>query len=196
VNLPEGKNLVGTFTQPREVLIDPDALRTLPPREFRSGLAEIIKCAVIADSRLFARLEGRFDIEDVIAAAVRIKVNVVRRDEREAGRRAILNYGHTIGHAIEAASGYRMRHGEAVAVGMHAEARLMGGLDRQEALLRKFGFPLRARVNRAAVMRHLTSDKKVMSGRLRFALPTRIGAARFPVAPPTSAIYDAVRHVT
>jgi 3-dehydroquinate synthase len=214
VNLPEGKNLVGTFTPPRHVWIDPESLATLPPRQLRGGMAEVIKGAVIADAALFGLLERRAPailrrdpvlLERVIGRSVGIKAAVVARDEREAGPRALLNYGHTIGHALEAAGGYRrLTHGEAVAIGMEAEARLAVRLgllapaaaERQGALLEAFGLPRRARgLDRPAVWARLLADKKVRAGTIRFALPDRIGHARFPVTPPLDLLKRALDHV-
>ncbi|MEZ5244728.1 MAG: 3-dehydroquinate synthase family protein [Acidimicrobiales bacterium] len=113
VNLPEGKNLVGAFWQPSAVLCDTDTLKTLPPREYRSGVGEVAKYHFLGGGRL-----DELDIEERVAACVRIKAAVVAADEREGGRRAILNYGHTLAHAIETAGAYDLRHGEAVAVGI------------------------------------------------------------------------------
>src|SRR5262249_23626247 len=128
VNLPEGKNLVGAFYPPKLIVTDPAALRTLPEREFRGGLAEVIKHAIIADAKMFAWLEHSIDkvlrrdaaaLEYLIPANVAIKANVVSRDERESGLREILNFGHTFAHALESTTRYRrFQHGEAVALGM------------------------------------------------------------------------------
>lgn len=146
VNLLSGKNLVGSFHQPLAVLIDPEVLATLPPREYRAGLFEVIKCGVIRDFKLFQILSERADdvlemragvIDDLIAAAVRIKAEVVSADEREGDLRRILNFGHTVGHAIEAETGYvRFLHGEAIAWGMLAASRLaelLGLLAKEDA---------------------------------------------------------------
>src|SRR5208337_2146495 len=138
VNLPEGKNLVGAFYPPRLVLADPEALASLPEREFRGGLAEVIKYGVIADAKLFAYLEENLEkilrreagaLEHIIRRSVEIKAWVVSQDERESGLREILNYGHTFGHALESATGYRSyQHGEAVAWGMMCAALLGYGV--------------------------------------------------------------------
>lgn len=212
VNLPEGKNLVGCIAQPREVWIDPALLASLPERAFRGGLAEVVKAAVIADAAFFRLLERNAArilardprlLETIVARSVRIKASVVARDERESGLRAVLNYGHTIGHALEAAGGFRkLQHGEAVSAGMEAEARLaerLGMLDpavraRQGALLEAFGLPRHAPgLPAAAVLANLKLDKKVRDGRVRFALPERIGKMRFPVVPSPRHIEEAVR---
>ena len=126
VDLPQGKNLAGAFKQPEIVLIDPDALSTLPPAEFRSGLAEVVKAGIIGDPLLFRQLQadGPGSLTDMIGRAVRVKADVVRRDPYELGDRAWLNLGHTFGHALELHSGFTLRHGEAVAIGMVAAAAL------------------------------------------------------------------------
>ena len=127
VNLPEGKNLVGAFWQPAAVLCDTDTLATLPPREHRSGLGELAKYHFLTGDDLLA-----LDLDDRVAAAVRIKADVVASDEREGGRRAILNYGHTLAHALETTGGYDLRHGEAVAIGLVYAAELARRLGRIE----------------------------------------------------------------
>jgi 3-dehydroquinate synthase len=194
VDLPGGKNLVGAFHQPDGVYADLETLRTLPEGEFRAGMAELVKAAVVADSRLFRRLEqdrpallGRDEnsLEEVLARCLRIKAAVVTRDEREKGRRAILNFGHTVGHAVEAVSGYRIRHGEAVSIGMVVEGKLAADTTgfpeahakRLEALLRGFGLPTSWPVGLrlAGVMEALGRDKKTRAGRPRYALPRAIG---------------------
>jgi len=197
VNLPEGKNLVGAFYPPQLVLTDPELLRTLSDREFRGGLAEVIKHAIIADAEMFALLEK--DIEKVlrrdrhllsllIPRNVAIKARVVSRDERESGLREILNYGHTFAHALESVTNYRRyQHGEAVAWGMMAAAFLGHelGLTRADdvsrivALIRRLGpLPLWPRVPSAALLNAMRSDKKTRAGILRFVLSPRIGEAR------------------
>lgn len=196
VNLPEGKNLVGAFYPPRLVLSDPDALRTLPEREFRGGLAEIIKHAVIADAEMFAYLEknmekvesrNRATLEYLIPRNVAIKARVVARDERESGLREILNFGHTFAHALESVTHYkRYQHGEAVAWGMMAAA-LLGhevGVTRADdvsrivSLVRRMGpLPPWPRVPARALLEAMRSDKKTRGGKLRFVLTPRIGRA-------------------
>jgi 3-dehydroquinate synthase len=197
VNLPEGKNLVGSFYPPQLVLGDPDLLRTLSDREFRGGLAEVIKHAIIADAEMFAILEK--DMEKVlrrdrralgflIPRNVEIKARVVSRDERESGLREILNYGHTFAHALESVTKYRRyQHGEAVAWGMIAAAFLGHelGLTRAEdvsrivALIGRLGpLPPWPRVTPAALLAAMRSDKKTRAGILRFVLSPRIGEAR------------------
>ncbi len=197
VNLPEGKNLVGSFYPPRLVLTDPQLLRTLPDREFRGGLAEIIKHAIIADARMFAVLEKDMEkilrrdpqsLHFLIPRNVQIKARVVSRDERESGLREILNFGHTFAHALESVTRYRRyQHGEAVAWGMIAAAflghelglTLADDVSRIVALIRRLGPPPPwPRVAPATLLNAMRSDKKSRSGILRFVLSSRIGEAR------------------
>jgi 3-dehydroquinate synthase len=198
VNHPQGKNLIGAFHQPRLVLIDPQVLNTLPPREFRAGMAEVIKYGVIWDADLFEQLEAakRLDqqryvsealMQTILTRSCQAKAHVVSQDEKEAGLRAILNYGHTIGHAVESLTGYRVvNHGEAVAIGMVAAGQIAVALglwdqssaDRQDALITKAGLPTRlpGGMDLEAILDALQTDKKVKSGKVRFVLPTKIGA--------------------
>lgn len=196
VDLAEAKNFVGSFYQPRLVWINPGALRSLPGREMRNGMAEVIKYGVIADRGLFGLLEKKISnlqgsrtklISRVIARCARIKANVVSRDEREtSGLREILNFGHTWGHAIEAYTGYRSyKHGEAIAIGMCAAGFMAEQLSlwkhseriRMERLISRAGLPLRLRIAVPAgrILKILTRDKKNRAGDLRFVLPQRIG---------------------
>ena len=196
VNHPKGKNLIGAFHQPRLVVIDPLTLSTLPVREFRAGMAEVIKYGVIGDPDLFRRLEEASDLSDpaamdptllhdILVLSAEAKAVVVADDEREGGRRAILNYGHTFGHVVETLTGYgTWLHGEAVAIGMAAVGRLavQKGLwseadqQRQLKLIEKAGLPVAwPSLDQEAAVRTLQGDKKVRHGRLRFVLPTRIG---------------------
>ncbi|MCH5373794.1 MAG: 3-dehydroquinate synthase [Planctomycetes bacterium] len=195
VNLPHAKNMVGAFWQPLGVLIDTEVLDTLPVREYRAGLAEVVKYGVILDAELFAYLEAHLDalnrreadvLRHVIARCCRLKADVVERDERETtGLRAVLNYGHTFGHAIEAETGYdRFLHGEAVAIGMLCASRLaerLGRIDsdttrRQYELLRGLGLPVALPdLDPEMLMKAMLRDKKVAHGRLRFVLPTQMG---------------------
>jgi 3-dehydroquinate synthase len=197
VNHPLGKNLIGAFHQPRLVLIDPETLRTLPEREYRSGLAEVVKTGAALDEELFRSLETGVDalhrrdaalLEAVVATCCAAKARIVERDEREeTGLRMVLNYGHTVGHALETLSGYRRwLHGEAVAIGMAAAGRLavrLGWTDlrtaeRQEALLRAVGLPTRfAGIDPRAVADALRHDKKARDGRVPFILMKRVGQA-------------------
>jgi 3-dehydroquinate synthase len=195
VNHPRGKNLIGTFHQPVGVWIDTAALRTLPEREYRSGLAEVVKYGVILDAEFFAHLEASAAalqdrdpevVRQIITRCCRLKAAVVEQDEREeAGLRAVLNYGHTFAHAFETAAGYAgWLHGEAVAAGMVcasllAQRRGLIGAEvtaRQRALLRRFGLPTAPQPwppeETLATMRR---DKKALAGRLRLVLPRRLG---------------------
>ncbi len=200
VNHPRGKNLIGAFHQPRLVMIDPTVLKTLPTREFRAGMAEVIKYGVIWDSDLFATLEAapRLDqyrylsddlLHTILTRSCQAKADVVSQDEKEAGLRAILNYGHTIGHAVESLMHYRgVNHGEAVAIGMVAAGAIavtLGCCDqalatRQLALLHKTNLPTRlpASLNLDDLLLALLNDKKVESGRVKFILPEAIGKVR------------------
>jgi 3-dehydroquinate synthase len=195
VNHPRAKNLIGAFHQPAGVWIDTATLDTLPDREYRSGLAEVVKYGVILDADFFAFLEANAeavlrrepeDVRRVVAHCCRLKANVVEQDEREeTGLRVILNYGHTFAHAFETAAGYGpWLHGEAVAAGMVCAARLAErrGLippdltDRQTALLRRFGLPTApGRWAVDGLLATMRSDKKSLAGRLRFVLPRRLG---------------------
>jgi 3-dehydroquinate synthase len=194
VNHALGKNLIGTFYQPRLVLADPDTLRTLPAREWVAGLAEVIKYGVIEDESFFAYLERQMDrllkleaepVGQVVARSCEIKASVVARDEREADLRRILNYGHTIGHALESLGGYRkLIHGEAVAIGMAQEADLARHLglcapetvERLCALIRRAGLPDGLPpVPFARLWAAMQHDKKVAQGRIHCVLPERIG---------------------
>jgi 3-dehydroquinate synthase len=197
VNLPQGKNLVGAFHQPRLVWVDVATLRSLPQRQLAAGFAEIVKAAALWDADFFARLEC--DAEDLLALEPRkllpvveracaIKAEVVRRDEREGGLRMLLNLGHTLGHAVEALQGYRgVLHGEAVAMGMVYAARRSeelglapaGTAERVEGLLQRFGLPtvLPARP-RKAYLEALRVDKKSLDSRIRYIALRRIGKAQ------------------
>jgi len=193
IDHPRGKNMIGAFAQPRAVIIDPAVLQTLPERHLRNGFAELIKHGLILDASLVARLEQVADTpaamasEELIAASVAIKAEVVSEDEREAGRRTLLNYGHTIGHAIEAVTGYtEYLHGEAVAVGMRAAGLIaveLGMLtrddfDRQQELIAACGLPLRAPgLPVDAVLDVTRSDKKVREGAIRWVLLEGLGNA-------------------
>jgi 3-dehydroquinate synthase len=197
VNLPEGKNLVGAFYPPKTIITDPAALHTLPEREFRGGLAEVIKHAIIADAKMFAYLERNIDkvlrrdpaaLAYLIPANVAIKAHVVSRDERESGLREILNFGHTFAHALESTTHYRrFQHGEAVALGMIAAATVGHDVGitpspdrtRITTLVRKIGpFPDWPRVPPDKLIASMRSDKKAREGKIRFVLTPRIGKAR------------------
>jgi 3-dehydroquinate synthase len=214
VNLPEGKNLVGAFYPPRLVLTDPELLRTLPDREFRSGLAEVIKHAIVADAPMFTMIEKNMEsilrrdraaLGHLIPRNIQIKARVVSRDERESGLREILNFGHTFAHALESVTHYRRyQHGEAVAWGMIA-ASFLGhelGLTRANdvsrivALIRLLGpLPAWPRVSAATLLKAMRSDKKARGGVVRFVLSPRIGQARSYDAVPTQVV-ERILHFT
>ncbi len=195
VDHPDGKNLIGAFHQPRFVSTDPAVLRTLPKREYLSGLAEVVKYGVIYDERFFSYLEQNsrairnLDLEKVsycIERSSAIKAEIVQSDERESGLRKILNYGHTIGHAVETLTGYRkVKHGEAVAMGMVAASRLSvrlgllqkAALKRQVALLEAFGLPSELPdLDSGDILKVMAGDKKVVGGEIYFVLPKKIGS--------------------
>jgi 3-dehydroquinate synthase len=195
VNHALGKNLIGSFYQPHAVVIDPSVLATLPRREFRAGLYEVVKYGMTSSAPLFDRIKHSRDaifakepsvLTAIIAESCRIKAEVVAADERESGPRRILNFGHTAGHALEAVTKYRRyRHGEAVAYGMLVAAQLgadRGALAKQDQsaladLVTSLGpLPPIADVSAAEVVEAVRRDKKVVAGRLHFVLPTAIGA--------------------
>ena len=192
INLPEGKNLLGTFYQPRAVVMDPEFLDTLPPKERRNGLAEVVKAAFIRDPGLLGRLEqsrgrifaDREELTEVIYRAADIKARVVAADVGEAGERRILNFGHTLGHALEQASNFRLPHGRAVALGMLAALHLsqrLAGLSPEEArrgasLIRGLGLARRPpKLDANAVLAALPRDKKRRGEDLVFVLLKRLG---------------------
>jgi 3-dehydroquinate synthase len=198
IDHPSAKNLIGAFHQPRLVIVDPAVVRSLPDREFRSGLAEIVKHGIVLERAYFDEvdrdagplLDRRLDVlERIIGGSCRLKASVIERDPEEKSElRFALNYGHTIGHALEAVSGYaRWTHGEAVSLGMAAEARLAGRLGladastvrHQERLLVRLGLPVRAtRLDADAVLTAITHDKKARDGRVPFVLAPRLGDFR------------------
>lgn len=185
VDAPAGKNLVGAFHPPAMIIVDPSLLATLPERELRGGLAEAIKHGVIADAEYFARVRDARGIPsfDVVARSIEIKAEIVNDDPREHGRRKILNFGHTLGHAIESASNYELSHGECVAIGMSLEARLgealgvtaEGTAGEIDAAIRAAGLPLTQRFDAADLIQRTRGDKKVRGGNVQYALPARIG---------------------
>lgn len=200
MNLPRGKNLVGAFHQPARVVADLEVLHSLPPREFAAGMAEVIKYGVIADAELFRYLETHVEpirgldpgcLTHLVQRSCEIKAEVVRRDEREGGLRAILNFGHTLGHAIENVRGYgEWLHGEAIAAGMLYAARLserVTGWPREDserlaALLQAFGLPVDwSGLRWEEVYTAMTADKKARNAVPRFVLASRLGQAGLPV---------------
>ena len=191
VNVDGYKNMAGTFKQPRFVICDPEMLRTLSDREFRAGLAEVVKAAIIADADLFARIEATtFDdlrsntdlLTDAVSASIRVKADIVERDERESGDRRKLNLGHTLAHAIEKCTN-RLNHGEAVAVGtaLIADASVKLGVltaedrDRIAGVLKKLGFDLTPPVDVKRLLKEVGKDKKNEDGMLRIVVPIGIG---------------------
>jgi 3-dehydroquinate synthase len=210
VNLQAGKNLVGTFHHPRAVLIDPAVLSTLPEREFCAGIYESLKCGVIGHPELFRRLE-KLDIktlrrdsqvlEWVIAESVHLKAEVVSADEREHGLRRVLNFGHTVGHALEAETGYRQfLHGEAVAWGMVAASQIAESVNClhsdiaqriSDAILSTGPLP-KVQVSSRAILRRLQSDKKTRNGVVHFVLPTEIGKVQVVNDVPERVVIEAV----
>ena len=212
VDLPEGKNLVGAFKQPLAVLVDVAVLRTLPRRQLSCGLAEVVKYGVICDASLFAYLEAHIAqlmaadepvYRVVVTRCCELKAAVAAADELDlAGRRAVLNYGHTFGHALEKLAEFEgLTHGEAVAVGMMMAAELAAARDasladlvrRQESLLLALGLPVRARGwSPTAVLAAMQTDKKYEHGRARLVLPQRLGQAALVEDVATAAIRDAI----
>jgi 3-dehydroquinate synthase len=214
VNHPLGKNLIGAFHPPIAVVVDPLLLSTLPRREFRAGLYEVVKYGMIASRPLFDRIAAELprlfarDAEallPVIAESCRIKSDVVQQDERESGPRRILNFGHTVGHALEAVTKYRrFRHGEAVGLGMLAAAEVgvaRGALpatdrDALAALITQMGpLPAVTDLSTAQAIEAIARDKKVVAGRLHFVLPTSIGSTAIVTDVTTDQIAAALRQI-
>lgn len=213
VNLPAGKNLVGAFHQPRMVLCGLDAFSTLPEREFRAGLAEVVKYGIIYDAPFFARLErdaakllkrdGRC-LGEVIARCCEIKAEVVGQDETESGLRAILNFGHTVGHALEAISRYgAYLHGEAISIGQVVAARISAAqlglppadVERIRVLFQKLNLPTAVRLSpaqRTKLFAAMRLDKKVSAGEVKFVLAESVGKVRWGEAVPTALIESAL----
>jgi 3-dehydroquinate synthase len=210
VNLLAGKNLMGTFHHPRVVLIDPTVLKTLPDREFRAGLYEALKCGVIGNVELFLRFEQNrarilkrdpVELEWLIAQSVRLKAEVVSADEREGGLRRVLNLGHTIGHALEAETGYRkLLHGEAVAWGMIAATNIALSVARTDSVtagriadaVLSLGRLPEVNVSSRKILARLQSDKKTQNGVVHFILPREIGKVEVASDVPESVIIDSV----
>jgi len=211
VNLKAGKNLVGAFYQPRLVLCDLGALDSLPDREFRAGLAEVIKYGIICDRALFERIEAQLPkilarqpkiLADIVARCCEIKADVVGQDETESGLRAILNFGHTIGHALEAISRYgKYLHGEAISIGQVAAARLSAKIlglsdleaERIKAVFSKAGLPVAVRLSapqRERLFAAMRLDKKVSGGEIRFVLARKIGQVEFGIRVPDAAVRE------
>lgn len=213
VNLPDGKNMVGAFYQPRLVYADLKTLRTLPAKEFANGLAEVIKYGVIYDAKLFTYLEKNMVqlkeldeavLQKVISRCCEIKAAVVALDEREKNIRAILNFGHTLGHALESLTHYKKyKHGEAVAIGMIGASQIAeclklntGGIaGRMVKLLKKAGLPVTikgVKVTWADFLRFMRHDKKVLAGKIRFVLPVGIGKVKIVDSVPLAVIKNII----
>jgi 3-dehydroquinate synthase len=213
VNLAAGKNLLGTFYHPRVVLIDPAVLKTLPDREFRAGLYEALKCGVIGDVELFLRFEQNrakilkrdpVELEWLIAQSVKLKAEVVSADEREDGLRRVLNLGHTIGHALEAETGYtRLLHGEAVAWGMIAATNIALTVGRTDSVtagriadaVLSLGRLPEVNVSASKILARLQADKKTQNGVVHFILPREIGKVEVASDVPDDAVRAAVEEV-
>ena len=213
VNLVAGKNLVGTFYHPRVVLIDPTVLKTLPDREFRAGLYEALKCGIIGNIELFLRFEQNrarilkrdpVELEWLIAQSVKLKAEVVSADEREGGLRRVLNLGHTIGHAIEAETGYRrLLHGEAVAWGMIAATNIALSVGRSDSVtagriadaVLSLGRLPEVNVSPRKILARLQNDKKTQNGVVHFILPREIGKVEVASDVPDSAIVQSVEEL-
>lgn len=203
VDLPQGKNLVGAFHPPVLVISDPLVLNTLPAAERAAGMAEVIKHTLIDDAEQFAELEtaSAFGSAAQLARNLSVKVRVVEEDPFEKGRRAALNLGHTVGHGVEAASGFKLRHGEAIAIGLHAESLISNSLglmkpevtERVLAVLRRFGLPTHCPGLEVNHIRQLMStDKKKSGGQLKFALPCGVGEVAWGVTVPEDLIMNAL----
>jgi 3-dehydroquinate synthase len=211
VNHPRGKNLIGAFHQPVAVLADTTVLASLPVRELQAGLAEVVKYGVIADSEFFDWLEANVEallaldgdaLRHAVARSCEIKAGIVAEDEREAGIRALLNYGHTFGHAIEALTGYcELLHGEAVAIGMvmAADVAIRAGLleaadgVRIKRLITRFGLPVAPpELPAGEFLKAMKMDKKVVDGSLRLVLPAAIGDARVTAEVPPAVLETAL----
>jgi 3-dehydroquinate synthase len=216
IDLPEGKNLVGAFWQPRLVVIDPAVLTTLPKPEIRCGLAEVVKYGVIMDEKFFSFLEknlcgiSKMDnktYEKIIARCCELKAEVVCADEHETkGLRAILNYGHTFGHAVETVTGYeKYAHGEAVSVGMCIAANLAVSINkfshesagRQKSLLEAIGLPttIARDIDPVKIYKAMFKDKKTEKGKLRLVLPDKIGKVSLVKDADGEAVLEAIRSV-
>ncbi len=215
IDHPRAKNLIGAFHQPRLVVVDTAVLLTLPEREFRAGLAEVVKHGIVLDARYFRDLEEQREallrrdlptLQHVVAGSCRIKGSVIERDEQEAELRQVLNYGHTVGHALEAATGYgRWVHGEAVALGMVAEARIAERLglaakettQRQVDLLRGVGLPVSGLgAAPEAIIEAMSRDKKARDGRLPLVLAPEIGRFQIVYDVPRPVVLEALQELS
>jgi 3-dehydroquinate synthase len=213
VNLGAGKNLLGTYHHPRAVLIDPELLRTLSDRQFRAGLYESLKCGIIGDVELFLRFEQKraqilkrdpVEVEGIISQSVKLKAEVVSADEHEDGLRRVLNLGHTIGHALEAETGYRtLLHGEAVAWGMVAATNIALSVGRTDSVtagriadaVLSLGRLPELNVSSRKILARLQSDKKTQGGVVHFVLPREIGKVEIAADVPDKVVINAVEEL-
>jgi 3-dehydroquinate synthase len=213
VNLGAGKNLLGTYHHPRAVLIDPEILHTLPGREFRAGLYEALKCGIIGVPDLFVRFEQKraqilkrdpVELEGLIAQSVKLKAEVVSADEQEGGLRRVLNLGHTIGHALEAETGYRsLLHGEAVAWGMIAATNIALSVGRTDSVtagriadaVLSLGRLPEVKVSSRKILARLQADKKTQNGVVHFVLPREIGKVEIAAGVPDKVVIAAIEEL-
>jgi len=214
IDLQQGKNLLGTFYQPRAVFIDLSFLKTLTDRDFKNGLAEIIKYAIIRDEEMFGLLEAERErvverqprlMEDLVVRSCRTKAHIVEQDEKEGGLRRILNFGHTLGHALEAASDYRLSHGEAVAIGTVGASQISQKLDfldeesygRIVHLVKQYGLPaeIPRGFNTDELLDFMARDKKVVGTKIYFVLIKKIGVPFVTAEVPTGMIRDVIEEM-
>ena len=194
-DLPQGKNLIGAFHAPALVLTDPDCLQTLPQVELINGLGEVVKHGIISEAQLYRRCQSsdwQQDLEGLVRQAVQVKIRVINEDPYEKGRRAVLNLGHTVGHALELVSDFQLRHGEAVAIGLVAEAQIAVQLglaqpDLPEDIswtLTNLGLPVKipAGMDLERVLQVMKRDKKKSAGDVKFALPEKIGTVQYGIS--------------
>jgi len=208
VDLPQGKNLVGAFHSPRLVLADPKTLESLPAAELCSGMAEAVKAGIIADAQLFSLFTrgweaAHHNLDEIVRRAMAVKIGVIEQDPFEQGRRAALNLGHTIGHAVELTSGFRLRHGEAVSIGMVVETELAEHLSIAPKglaeVIRKtltgLNLPtaIPPNMDHGQLIKTMRKDKKRAAGTHRFALPARIGQVEVGIQVEESTILDLLR---
>jgi len=207
VNHPLGKNLIGAFYQPKKVYIDVETLNTLPKREFRNGMAEVIKYAAILDANLFSYLEDnnqkinihhKSSILNLVQRCCKLKKMIVEKDEKETGLRRILNFGHTIGHAIESLSKYKLSHGEAVAIGMVIEAKISAALgmlkqsdvERLRKVIELYKLPTKipSKMDMAKIIQSTYLDKKAQQGQVQYTLLKKIGKAAMSISVPRNIV--------